>query len=709
MVPLLILTVWLMSFNAVAQLASSSWRKPNITVSQADCINLAQSAIEENPGSPLTVVQSVLCSWTIPGDSYGAAGNFFSQLAQFDLATNQTKYSLAVQQYFSLAGGFLPGISAQNFTGELFLFHGQISDGLNYGYAAITAYNVYKNPVFVGYAEQAWWAANTYTLLQKDVDVGIMPVKNFTLKPTCQDFTMAGGTFREKASTSPNINALSTGEFFLVSALLAEATGDDIYLEAAKASVEFMHAHLYSPQHVVYDTILPRANDSCEPVQDSVGGPFNSGLMIEGLAVLYSITQNASLTAILDELLTATIPFPEWQGSNGVLTKSDMMLPRALATVNARKATTPTLQAYINAYLSVQFNAVIDLARINGSNIYGGSWNGPPSSIFAPGDQSNAIQVLINAIDIADPVSPTTASSSSTSSSPTSSSLPDAVASPRKASKVGPIVGGILGGLVLLIALLVVGILWQRRRRRRATTEDSYLGVQVASSATPPLSPPTTLFDLPAPSANRSSKFPIITPDPYPSSAQGSSSQYDGTTLSFRSAPGSTSQYDGSVSPSSTELPTRELHSPLTSVLACNSDTEVSSIAGFIHCVDSVHSITEINDKLTSSIYDDLEGVTWEYLLVGRDVVNVVVEELEDRRFINQFISVSGQKEPLECVCKCKEMFKGRNHLVYVKAPFVTSKRLRNLESPLWKQFWWVVYKHVYKRPVYKPNSKNGL
>lgn len=149
MIPLLILTVWLMSFNAVAQLASSSWRvgsisysnssriitnlqKPNITVSQADCINLAQSAIEESvsflsttnglfpdPGSPFTVVQSVLCSWTLPGDSYGAAGNFFSQLAQFDLATNQTKYSLAVQQYFSLAGGFLPGISAQNFTGEL--------------------------------------------------------------------------------------------------------------------------------------------------------------------------------------------------------------------------------------------------------------------------------------------------------------------------------------------------------------------------------------------------------------------------------------------------------------------------------------------------------------------------------------------------------------------------------------------------------------
>lgn len=56
----------------------------------------------------------------------------------------------------------------------------------NYGYAAITAYNVYKNPVFVGYAEQAWWAANTYTLSQKDVDVGIMPVKNFTLKPACQ-------------------------------------------------------------------------------------------------------------------------------------------------------------------------------------------------------------------------------------------------------------------------------------------------------------------------------------------------------------------------------------------------------------------------------------------------------------------------------------------------------------------------------------------
>jgi hypothetical protein len=54
------------------------------------------------------------------GDSYGVSGAFYSQLAEFDLATNQTKYADTLQQYFSLASTTLSQqFQAQNFTGEL--------------------------------------------------------------------------------------------------------------------------------------------------------------------------------------------------------------------------------------------------------------------------------------------------------------------------------------------------------------------------------------------------------------------------------------------------------------------------------------------------------------------------------------------------------------------------------------------------------------
>jgi predicted alpha-1,6-mannanase (GH76 family) len=80
-----------------------------------------------------------------------------------------------------------------------------------------------------------------------------------------------------------------------LSALLAETTGDDIYLEAAKESADFISNHLLNAQHVVQDGISVRANDSCALNSEVNQESYNSGLMIEGLAILYSITTNSSI------------------------------------------------------------------------------------------------------------------------------------------------------------------------------------------------------------------------------------------------------------------------------------------------------------------------------------------------------------------------------------------------------------------------------
>ncbi|KAJ7117084.1 hypothetical protein C8R44DRAFT_627361, partial [Mycena epipterygia] len=82
-----------------------------------------------------------------------------------------------------------------------------------------------------------------------------------------------------------------------VSALLAEAQPNNpIYLQAAGQSADFIHAHLYNVQNIVQDSISARANDSC--AASSLIEPYNSGLMIEGLAILNSITNNASTQSL---------------------------------------------------------------------------------------------------------------------------------------------------------------------------------------------------------------------------------------------------------------------------------------------------------------------------------------------------------------------------------------------------------------------------
>jgi len=79
--------------------------------------------------------------------------------------------------------------------------------------------------------------------------------------------------------------------FLSLSAYLAEATGDSRYTAAAQLSQQFIVNHLYA-NSLALDTISGQASDAC-----SLQAPlftYNSGKFIEGLSVLYSITQDAT-------------------------------------------------------------------------------------------------------------------------------------------------------------------------------------------------------------------------------------------------------------------------------------------------------------------------------------------------------------------------------------------------------------------------------
>jgi hypothetical protein len=77
--------------------------------------------------------------------------------------------------------------------------------------------------------------------------------------------------------------------------MLAEATSDPIYLNAAYDSVDFIVSHLLAT-NLVLSSISADPGDNC--ALDDATNSFNTGLMIEGLAVLYSITNNASTQAL---------------------------------------------------------------------------------------------------------------------------------------------------------------------------------------------------------------------------------------------------------------------------------------------------------------------------------------------------------------------------------------------------------------------------
>ncbi|KAK7051922.1 glycoside hydrolase family 76 protein, partial [Favolaschia claudopus] len=463
--------------RTVAQQVPTSWRKPTITVSPADRVSLAEAAIQE----AIKFIDTTNGLFPDPENSYGGSGAFYSQLVEFDMATNQTQYEPLVEQYFFLAAENLGGLGATNFTGELYVSHKYLSDYGNYGHAAALALSAYKNSQYRVYADQVWWAVQPYTVAPSDVKAGFMTQKNITIISTCAGITVAGGTFhvaiQDKTPSDSLVNVLSTGGFLVLSALLAEATGEAIYLHAAEASANFLTNHLLNAKHIVQDGMYVSTTDSCQLAAEINQISYNTGLLIEGLAILYSISSNSSFFDLIQQLVTAAIGNSAWQENgngiiaNGVAKSSDGLLPRALITAMTRNAIAPALQSIIKAYLSVQYNAVVDLATTHGSNLYSSSWNGPPSTSFSPGNQSNAIQVLINSIGLNNhttvaQTNHTTVIETSTSASMSSTGIVAAptssVSAFHKSSQVGPIVGSVVGGLILLLGILAGIFIWWR-------------------------------------------------------------------------------------------------------------------------------------------------------------------------------------------------------------------------------------------------------
>ncbi|KAJ7794260.1 hypothetical protein B0H14DRAFT_2532926 [Mycena olivaceomarginata] len=270
---------------------------------------------------------------------------------------------------------------------------------------------------------------------------------------------MVGGTWYNDGPNDSRLEGYATGYFLGLSALLAEITLDASYLQAATESANFIRSHLYNVRNIVQPDISASASDSpCEVFSDTT--PFESGLMIEGLAVLTSLTNNVSMQNLLHDLLIAAIPNTAWQDENGIVAvhgqTGDTNLLQGLGAVYQRNLTSAAMHEYIGDYIAVQFNAVTELATSDGSNVYAGSWTGPASASFSGANQTMALAVLINAIGVEDDdeLATSTAAPTASSSPPTSSGIPSSVAQKKESSHLAAIIGGALGGVAAISLIL---------------------------------------------------------------------------------------------------------------------------------------------------------------------------------------------------------------------------------------------------------------
>ncbi|KAJ7922272.1 hypothetical protein B0H13DRAFT_2655699 [Mycena leptocephala] len=364
--------------QAVAGIDSSSWRKPQVTLSFTDRVNLATQALNRS----ISVVNTI----------ESARATVYNQMAEIDVLTNQTKHENQLDGYIYATS------KAMNSRQNLCIAFSPSLRTL--GHAAIRAHAAYKTAYFLGLANETWTQARLYTISEANLTSGSSTGKNFSLQSTCQGSTLVGGTFNSSNPTDGVITGFASTYFLTVSALLAEATSDPVYLDAALDSANFILAHL-CPEFLVQTQISASQDDSC--ALNSTTNSFNTGLMIEGLAVLSSITSNATMQAILNRIITATISNMDWQTADGIIIQGsqklgDKYIMGGLTAAYMRNVISPDLRGYVHDFIGVQFNAVVDLAAENGNSVYGGAWTGPPYDTFSQPNQTLAISALLSAI-----------------------------------------------------------------------------------------------------------------------------------------------------------------------------------------------------------------------------------------------------------------------------------------------------------------------
>ncbi|KAK7041893.1 hypothetical protein VNI00_008872 [Paramarasmius palmivorus] len=275
--------------------------------------------------------------------------------------------------------------------------------------------------------------------------------------------------------------------YFRISALLAEITQNSTYIKAAQQSADFLLFRVYTNDSLVPGMVRLN-NETCQIHQDEKRNSWSIGYTIEGLSTFLSVRANgtamerhvallshATLTSAhttcsrLTNSVVASTTYPEWHEGRGIQavktnTFGDPNLVRGLSVAGALQSDNANMSTYISSYLSVQYNAVIGLATVPGTNTYGGSWNGPPATNYSAVDQVRAAQVLLTGISLAQ---------DQEGKSPSPSPSPPLPLLEKRTLPITGIVGGVIGGLFVVTAIIVCLLHMNRLRRYRISSSST--------------------------------------------------------------------------------------------------------------------------------------------------------------------------------------------------------------------------------------------
>ncbi|KAL0566365.1 hypothetical protein V5O48_015651 [Marasmius crinis-equi] len=415
----------------------------------------------------------------------GNSALLFSQMAEFDLLTQRKEFKDAFASNIQNASH-----SGLNGT---FLVR-TVLQLLEYGYAAVRGFKAYNDSSFLDIARLMWDYGRAYTLNNDTGHNDIYPsapVSQLDCARSADD--LAGGTFLitySKLTNGPPENAFldgtSTAAFALLSASLAEATSNASYADAADQSILFiqnfmnMNDKATTTINATTCTILPHSG----LLEIGPAGFLTEALVIMSLLpgslqprVGTPLDYEHRLSQIIQGAFAIVI-----SRQDGIMTSfvdsGDAYLMRAFYQVYRRK---PDLRANIKDFIGVQYNALIDLAKVPAKDVYSFKWIGPPPTdlLGIQGlNESMAATVLVGAIHFDDQDSNGTTPNTTPSSRPGTS----------RHDKV-PVIAGATIGSVAFVTTAALLIWWTLRKRQRGSSSLNKFTVDAFLSTGPSPAP----------------------------------------------------------------------------------------------------------------------------------------------------------------------------------------------------------------------------
>ncbi|GJE85906.1 hypothetical protein PsYK624_019850 [Phanerochaete sordida] len=320
----------------------------------------------------------------------------------------------------------------------------------------------YNDSLSLTYAMDIWDQLYQYFITPEDAAGGRHPLRSSAIASTCQGSTTAGGIFFVSGTgqTDTGVNGETIGSFVTYAPLNPRRTK-------------------FSQPHLVFLLTWPQLLEIKHCTVSNALLSYNSGHFLDGLAEISS--RNQTWVPFLNRLVSTTIPSIQWTSSDGIISEDqnakveqfDFSRPlktfiiRGLFTAWSYSDPNSAMAQYIQAYTTVQYNALQDLATVPGSNVYSSAWSGPPLQRLTAWGQLSALEVMraaygfsLNNLDST--ISPTSTASPAPSGSPSALVSSDSPSHFSKTALLGAVIGG-----VALLALVVAIFLWRRHQLRQ--------------------------------------------------------------------------------------------------------------------------------------------------------------------------------------------------------------------------------------------------